>query len=153
MALTLERATFVRQRTLADTRKPKIQAVLKAFWSYWDQHKRDPDLQFVPFVTLGSAADVVIADAACKVYLIYIASPTGATNATFVKATDSATTGSDTASEIVQKVGATSIEMLTYFDGLAMGSGFVLEAHTTADGGTGTSAADRANGWVVLGAA
>jgi hypothetical protein len=153
MALTLESAVRVKQRTLAETRKPKVQAILKAFWSYHDQHKRDPDLQFVPFVTLGSAADVVIADAACKVYLIFIVSPAASSTATFVKGTDSATTGSDTASELVQKVAGAATEILAYFDGFSMASGFVLEAHTTADGGTGSSAADRANGWVVIGAA
>jgi hypothetical protein len=151
MALSLESAVRVKQRTLAETRKPKIQALLKAFWSYHDQHKRDPDLQFVAFAALETT-DVVIADAACKVYLIYIEKPSASATAAFFKGTDHATTGSSTAAELVQKVASNNVELLLYPDGFAMANGFTILSETTADGSSGSSAADRPNGWVVVGA-
>jgi hypothetical protein len=151
MALSLTGANIVKQKTLAETRRPKIQAVLKAFWSYWAQHKKSADLQFVSFAALETT-DVVIADAACKVYLIFIQKPSASSTAAFFKGTDHATTGSSTAAELVQKVAGSDHEMLAYFDGFAMANGFTILSETTADGSTGSSAADRPDGFIVVGA-
>lgn len=151
MALTLERALLTRQRCLAFTRKPKVQMGLKALFSYLDQHKRDPDLQFSTFSAL-TAADQVAADAACKVYAIYIAKPSGSTVASYFKGTNHASTGSATASDFTLLLPTNNIELITFPDGLAMSAGFTLNSHTTADGSSGTVAADRPSGFVIVGA-
>lgn len=151
MALSLERALLVRQRTLAFTRKPKIQAQLKAFFSYLDQHKKDPDLQFTAYAALTST-DVVIADAACRLFAVYIEKPSASTVTAFFKLTNHASTGSATASDITQIALTNDIILLQYGDGLAMSAGVTLLSHTTADGSSGSVAADRPNGFVIVGA-
>jgi hypothetical protein len=153
MALSLERALLVRERTRRFTRKPKIQSALKAFFSYIDQHKRDIDLQFVAFSALDDS-ETVIADAACKVYATYMRKGSGSTVTTFVKETDSATTSSDASSEFrfeLAEVGAQE-EIVIYFDGAAMASGVTMQGNTTANGGTAAVAVDAVSGFVIIGA-
>ena len=151
MALSLESANLVRQRVLAETRKPKTQAQLKALFSYLAQHKGSPNLQFVTFAAL-QATDTVIADAACKVYAIYTKKPSASTVTSFFKLTDHASTGSGTAETLKFPMLTNSEDLVQFPDGLAMAAGVTLLAHTTSDGTTASAAADRADGWVIVGA-
>lgn len=151
MALSLEAPNAVRQRALAEIRKPKTQAVLKALFSYLAQHKGAPQLQFVSFAALAGT-DVVIADAACKVYAIFTKKPAASTVAALFKLTDHATTGSGTAETVKFPMYTNAEDCVVFFDGLAMANGVTLLSHTTSDGTTATSAADRADGFVVVGA-
>lgn len=129
---------------------PAVQAQMAALKSWLTQQGGNPDLQFVPFDKLTST-ETVIADAACKLYAICTSKATA--TATFTKATDSATTSSDTAAEVVMKeAGASSSNALIYPQGLAMANGITMQGNTTADGGTG-SGADGASGFVLLGEA
>ncbi len=152
MALSLENANIVRQRVLAETRKPKTQAVLKALFSYLSQHKGSPQLQFVSFAAL-EATSVVIADAPCKLYAIYTKKPSASTVTAFFKLTDHASTGSGTAEDVKYPLKTNAEDLVCFFDGLAMAAGVTLLSHTTSDGTTLTAAADRADGWVIVGAA
>ena len=57
MALALESAGKVRQKTKMYGLSPAIFYILKAFFLYWATNKGNADLQFLPF----SAADIVTA--------------------------------------------------------------------------------------------
>lgn len=128
---------------------PSVQLQMTALKSWLSQQLGNPDLQFVPFDRLSST-EVVIADAACKLYAIVARKITA--TATFTKATDSATASSDTAAEYVVKMaGAETFYALLFPNGMAMASGITMQGNTTADGGTG-SGTDGATGFVLLGA-
>lgn len=150
MALVLQPANAVKQRCYADTRRPKIQALLKAFFMYHAQHKGNPDLAFIAFADL--AASVVIADAPCRIFGVYLLKPPASTIAAYVKGSDSATTASATAPEWSIRLVTNVEEMPLYLDGLPMTTGFALRADTTAAGTTGSAAADQPDGFVLLGA-
>lgn len=130
--------------------RPSIAAQLKALKSYLATQGGNPDLQLVPFSALSST-DVVIADAACKIYAVVLNKATA--TATFTKATDSASASSDTAAEyVIKSAGVGNQHALIFPTGAAMASGVTMQGNTTADGGTG-SGADGADGFVLLGAA
>lgn len=154
MAISLSNAVLVKQRALAETRKPNVQGALKWFFSYIAQHL-NPQAQFqiVFFSALGST-DVVIADAACKLYAVFMRVPSTSDAVTFVKATDHASTASDAASEFRFAFGGTGVaeEIVIYHRGKAMANGITMQGTTTADGGTGSDAADGCSGFVILGA-
>jgi len=151
MALSLSDANLVRQRAYAETRKAKVQAALKSFFSYWAQHKGNADLQIVFFSALADT-DTVIADAACKVHALFVASPSDASNASFVKMTDHASASSDADPTWCNKVAAGATELLMSYDGLAAANGITMQGNTTASGGTGTAAGDATSGFVIVGA-
>lgn len=154
MALSLQSAVLAKRRALnwvtAIGQKPFSQGAMKWFWSFQAQFLGSPDMQIVEFAALSST-EVVIADAACRLYglVLYKATAT----ATYTKATDSATTSSDADSEIrVKQAGAATEAVLIFPQGLAMANGITMQGNTTPSGGTG-SAADGGNGFAILGAA
>ncbi len=150
MALVLQPANAVKQRCYADTRRPKIQAVLKAFFMYHAQHKGNPDLAFIAFADL--AASVVLADAPCRMFGVYLLKPPTSTIAAYVKGSDSATAASATAPELSIRLPGNVEELIVAFDGLPMTAGFAVRSDTTAAGTTGSAAADQPDGFVLLGA-
>ena len=150
MALSLSGINIAKQKAIAEIRRPKIQAGLKALFSYLVQHKGSPDLQFVAFSALSSGS-TVIADAACKLYAVFAKSPSAST-ASYLKATDDETTASATAFELGAKIPAGKEELFVYPDGLSMASGVALRADTTMAGSTG-SATDGPSGFVIVGGA
>lgn len=152
MALSLQAANLVRQKTYAETRKPKIQAALKALFSYLAQHAGSPDLQLIPFENLTSGTGVAIADAACKVRAIYAKKPSGSTTASYFKGSDSPTTASATAPEVLTVLPTSNEEIIVFHDGLAMANGFAIRADTAAAGSTGSGAADQPDGFVIVSA-
>jgi hypothetical protein len=120
-----------------------------AFFSWLAQQGGTPDLQVVEFGPLSSS-EVVIADAACKIYAIVQKCPTA--TATYTKGTDNATTASDAASEYRQKIEGINRSMAAFYPtGFPMANGFTMQGTTTADGGTGSST-NGASGVVLLGA-
>jgi hypothetical protein len=121
-----------------------------AFFSWLMQQGGRPDMQVVEHDALSST-DVVIADAACNL-LAWLMTKATAT-ATFSKATDNATTGSDAASDLrVWLSGVDNVVGLFYPKGQPFANGITLQGTTTADGGTG-SGDDGATGVVLLKAA
>lgn len=120
-----------------------------ALFSWLSQQGGTPDLQVVEFGPLSSS-EVVIADAACKIYAIVQKCPTA--TATYTKGTDNATTASDAASEYRQKIEGIDRSAAAFFPtGFPMANGFTMQGTTTADGGTGSST-NGASGVVLLGA-
>lgn len=151
MALSLQNPVLVKQKVLLDTRKPKIQLLGKALFSYLAQHKGNPDLQIVPFATLSSGS-TVIADAACKLVGLYVKKPTGSTTSAFVKGTDDEATASATAPAVSVELRTNQEEFIIFPDGLPMASGLALRSDTTAAGSTGSSAADQPSGFALIAA-
>jgi hypothetical protein len=151
MALSLQNPLLVKQKTLADTRKPKIQLLFKALFSYLAQHKGNPDLQLVPFA-LASSTSIVIADAACKVVGVYVKKPAGSTTSAFFKLTDDETTASATAGALLAELRTNNEELLLFPDGLAMASGVAVRSDTTSAGATGSVTADQPSGFVIIAA-
>lgn len=129
--------------------KPQSQLVAEALFTYLAQQGSNPDLQFVPFDYL-TGSNTVIADAACKIYAIFLKKAT--TTAAWFKGSDSASTGSSTAAEVMTKLASVCEAQLLYPNGLAMANGFTVISNTTASGNTTTAAGDGAKGFVLLGA-
>lgn len=127
-----------------------FQAIDQLF-RYFSQHGANPDLQAVFFSDLS--ADTVIADAACKVYAIYLKKQNTATGA-FFKARDHASATSGTADDMVRELNAAG-ERVVMIDplGWAQGTGFTVASDTTADGTTSTTSGDGPDGFVIIGAA
>jgi len=152
MALSLEDPNLVKQKCRAESRKPKVQAQLKALFSYISQHLSSPNLQFVPFTDLSSSASAgIVADVPCKLYGLFVQSPTGASAKAYAKFTDDETTASATAFEVVAGFVATKQEFLAWPDGKPFASGIMARGDTTIDGSTGSSAADRLSGFAIVG--
>jgi hypothetical protein len=154
MALSLQSAVLAKRRALnwvtAIGGKPFSQGAMKWFWSFQAQFLGSPDMQIVEFAALSSS-EVVIADAACKLYALVLYKATA--TATYTKATDSATTSSDADSEIrIKQAGAATEAVLIFPQGLAMASGITMQGNTAPSTGTG-SGADGGNGFAIVGAA
>lgn len=153
MAISTESANLAWQRvqialeTIGATKAVREQfKVLKA---YLAQEKSNPDLQCVAVSDLG--ADAIVADAACKVYGIYLRKQNTATGC-FFKAADHASSAGTTASDIVSELNAALQELvLTYPKSWAQGTGFTIGADTTADGSTASTSGDGPNGFVLIG--
>jgi hypothetical protein len=128
---------------------PEAQRQLKTFFETLGQLKGNPDLAVVEFDEL-SDTDVVLADAAAKLYFVYLQKDTA--TASWSKITDHASTASDAASELRFKTARIGDECIAYPSGLALANGATAQGTTTADGGTG-SASDGAKGFVIIGAA
>lgn len=117
--------------------------------------KGNPDLQFVAFER-NSTDDIVIADAACRIYAIYFKKPAGSTTAAWLKGSDHATTAAaaaDVAITLAAAAAALKEACPVFHDGLSMVNGFTMACHTAVNGNTDSAAADCPSGFVILGAA
>jgi hypothetical protein len=152
MALSLEDPNLVKQKCRAESRKPDVQAGLKALFSYISQHLSSPNLQFVPFTELSSGSTAsVIADVPCKLYGLFIQSPAAAANKAYAKFTDDETTASATAFEVGLGITATKQIFLSFPQGKSMANGIAARGDTAIDGSTGSAAADRVSGFAIVG--
>jgi len=154
MALTVENANLVKQRTFTDLRGRHIAELLKGFWNHIN-HAGNPDLQWVYFSGLETA-DKVIADVACKLYAVYMRKPTASTVDSWVKASDHATAAAANGDIVVKLLGTGGggrEYVLLFPNGLLMGTGVTIGAHTTVNGSSKTLVADAATGWAIVGAA
>lgn len=155
MALSLTDAVFAKQRALADTRKPKIQAFLKALFSYFSQHLPRKQFQFVAFSQLTSGS-TVIADAACKLYAIYVTRPSTSTQSNFLKVTDDESTAQNAGNQnhMFEISSGARSELFCWPDGQPMAAGVVITADTSAStSSVETTTTSRLSGWVIVGAA
>jgi len=139
---------------------PGVVQAFKALKSYLSQHKRNPDLQFVPFTDadVTGTDGVVIADAPATVYAFYVVksgtSGTGTATDSFVKLYDDATDDSTAGDGRVALplLVANDIEFYISPDGLPMAAGIVATAHTSLPAATDSTAGDAGPGFVLLGA-
>lgn len=153
MALTLEGINRVKERTRWDVRKPGAAETLRALWKHM-QALGNPDLQFVAFSGLQSA-DGVIANVACNVYAIYIEKPTTSVVDSWLKGSDHATVAAANGDFVAKLLGtaaaAAKRHCVVFPDGLNMGTGFTVGAHTTVNGNSKSLVADAPTGFVVVG--
>jgi hypothetical protein len=125
-----------------------VQAIDQLF-RYLSGHGSNPDLQFVAFSDL--TGDTVIADAACKIYAIFMKKQATATDA-FAKFVDHASTAAGTTFALCIELNDTNDRvLLIYPRGLAMSAGVTAVSSTTDVGGTDSTAGDGPNGFVVIG--
>lgn len=153
MALVLENANLVRQKTFPDSRKPGVAESLRSFWKHMEQLS-NPDLKIKMFSGLETA-DVVVSDAACKVYAIFMKKPTASTTNAWFKGSNHASAAAangDFTTLLVGTNGGGREYCPVYHDGLPMGTGFTVGCHTTVNGNTKSNAADAATGFVIVGA-
>lgn len=162
MAITLEAANKVRQKTRSAGLDPLVYGQLKAFFQYWATHKGNADLQFLPFAgtDADAAGGVVLADAACTVYAVYLrkgtldqrtaGTATDAYIALFDDATDDAGAGTD-GRLTLPSLTASESTLYCSSTGIACATGVVVKAYTDFDGTTDSSAGDAPNGFVIIG--
>lgn len=153
MALSTQDFMLAKRRAfnyLRNFTKPKSMLIGQAFFSYLAQFTTKPDIQISEFDVLTNT-DVVLANAACKLYAFFLYKPTA--TACFFKATDNATTCStDGTQDISIKTAAlakSEIELL-FPDGRAMANGVTCQANTTGTGSTG-SGANGVKGFAIIG--
>ncbi len=153
MALTLESALSVKRKALADTRNPDSQALLRTFFSYWAQHKRNADLQFVGISGLQTA-DVVLADVPARLMVLFLRKPAGSTVDSWAKISDHAAAAAATADEGSKLVGTNGggQEICKVFpQGLRFATGITIGAHTTVGGAAKSLVADAPVGFGIVG--
>lgn len=161
MALSLESANLVRQKVyaaLSGTNNPSAKHQLwwstaREFFNQWvDQG--NANLQFLPFseADADDADGTALADAACKVYLVYVNKLNSAT-ANTVKLFDNATVDT-TASEQTISIpldAANQEALIVYPTGFSHATGVTVTQHTTIEGSSDGS--DGGDGFVIIGAA
>lgn len=153
MAIATEAINLVKRRARADTRSVGVAESLRSLFKHME-NLGNPDLQLVAISGLDSA-DKVIADAACKVYAIYLFKPTASTTDAWFKASNHATTAAANGDVVVYlrgTAGGGRSYCAVFHDGLPMGTGFTCAAHTTVNGSTDSAAADAPTGFAIIGA-
>lgn len=151
-ALSLEDAHLTFQRAIPDARSVPLAEIIRCFKKVHAEHLKNIQLQFVPISGLDSA-DVVVADAACKLYLLAVKKPAGSTTTVYLKGSDHASAQGANAELGMPLVGSTT-RWHTYFnpEGLPLGTGLTLDAHTTSSGTTKSNVADAPVGFAIIGA-
>lgn len=158
MALTLQSANLVRQKTFMINRNAGVFYALKALFLHLAANKGNPDLKIVNVdggATAsdgGNTASQVVSDSACTVYAIYL-KKTGAT-ATWFKVTNHASTATtDGTEDFSYKLTTASEEDLFLFpSGRALSTGLTYTEDTTATGSTLNLLANRIDGFIIVGA-
>ena len=154
MALSLTDALTSRQKSRGASRSAGVQETLRALFEYINT-LQNPDLQFVAFTTTGGA-DVVIANAACRIMAAYFKKPTASTVNAWLKGSNHATVASangDIVFFLVGTSGGGREYCPTFQDGLPFGTGLTIASHTTVNGSTDSDAADSASGFFILASA
>ena len=146
-AFSTEAAVLVKQKALAETRKPKTQSLLKALFSYLAQHKGKTDLAILNLGEISSST-------------VYTNSSTGVLYAVFVKNRDASAIHArvvDTASAPAAtgidgysiKIPASDETLLLIPDGVTLANGLSVRADTSASGATNPTTA--AVGFAIVG--
>jgi hypothetical protein len=155
MALTLEGIVNIKERCRIESRRnPAVADGLRAFFKSMQQ-LGNPDLQFVAISGL-SAADVVLANVACRLYGVFIIKPSASTVDAWFKISDHATvagTNPDVAVKLIGTGGGNKSFFLNFGDGLQLGTGATAGSHTANNGNTKSAAADAPTGFGIVGAA
>lgn len=158
MAVTPVNALQARQKARMSTRNAGVFYTLKSFFLHLAANKQNPDLLYTPIDGNVNAsdgdntADQVLANAACKLYVLYL-KKSGST-ATWFKATDHATTAATNGTQDISlKITTSGEERVSFYpDGYAFANGITVTEDTTATGSTLTLAANKVDGFVIVGA-
>ena len=163
MALTLESANKVRQKTRMITRDPGVFYALKAFFLDWAANHGNADLQLITFSDSSTSTDLDAANVntgyspiggvACKVYVLYAKNAgTGDGTDSYISlhnATDNASANLITAP--IQD--DNDAFLFVSKSGVSFATDLTISAATTAGGATESTAGNGANGFVIIGAA
>lgn len=154
MALSLQSASLVRQKTREFTRNPLVFYAIKAFFLYHSQRGNN-DLQLILLddADLTGTDGVVSADAACTLYMVYLRKRATATDS-YLKLYDDATNDSTAASERVTlaTLEASEDNIAIFPQGMTFATGIVATSHTTSNGTTDSTAGDSGDGFIIVGA-
>lgn len=162
MAISLEAAGKVRQKTRLNDLDPLAYYTLKGFFLDWASRKANADLQFIPFTgtTIDDAGGQVLADAPCTLYVVFARKGTmdhrtaGTATDSYLSIFDDATddAGAGTDGRLTLPVMAVSESVVfASCQGIVMGTGVVAKAYTDFDGVVDSSAGDAPNGFVIIG--
>ena len=154
MALVLSALETALRKVMPESRKAGSQTFARALKEYLNQIG-NPDVKFLAFSGLETA-DVVVSDAACRVYAVFGKKPAASTTNAWLKASDHASAAAANGDFVAKFIGTSGggREYLVCFpDGLPMGTGFTLGCHTTVNGSTKSAAADAVTGFAIVGAA
>jgi len=153
MALSLEDINKVKQRCHDSLRKPGPGEALRGLFKHMQQ-LGNPRLQLVP-LDFTPGTDIVVADAPCKLYALYLKKPVASTTAAWVKGSNHATTAAANG-DIVTLLGGAGgggqEHCQTFNDGLQLSTGLTMASHTAVGGSTDSNAADAASGFAIIGA-
>lgn len=158
MAVTPVNALQAREKARFSSRNPGVFYCLKSFFLHLAANQGNPDLLYVPIDGQinasdgGNTASQVLADAACKLYLLYL-KKNGST-ATSFKASNNATTATTDGTQALGYILTDSAEenLFCFPTGHAFSTGLTVTENTTATGSTLTLAANKIDGFVIIGA-
>src|SRR3990167_3897112 len=151
MAISIESANLVRQKTRMYTKNPLIFYTLKAFFLYHSTNKSNADLQLILLddADLTGTDGVVSADAACVLYVAYLKKRATATDS-YLKLYDDATDDSTAANERITLpiLEASEDHIAVFPSGVTFATGIVATSHTTSNGTTDSTAGDSGDGFL-----
>ena len=154
MALSLEAAGKVRQKTRMYSRNPATADVLKAFFrNHAEKGNADLQLVFLDDADLTGTDGVVAADAACTLYVAFLRKRGTATDSYFKlydNATDDGTAGAERVT--VATLEASEDHLGMFPSGMDFATGIVATSHTTSNGTTDSTAGDSGDGFLIIGA-
>jgi hypothetical protein len=158
MALSLENSNLVWQKVnvaLANA-EPAAQKAFAGLKQWLAQQKGNANLQFILIddADVTGTDGVVSADAACRVYGVYVKKRATATDS-FFKLFDDATNDGTAGDQriVLALLEASETQVFIAPDGLSMGTGIVSTSHTTSQGTTDSTAGDSGDGFLIIGGA
>jgi len=159
MAVTPVSALLVREKARASTRSAGVFYLLKTFFLNHATNNNNADLVYAAIdgnyssSDGGNNASQVLADGACKLYAFWL-KKAGST-ATSFKASNSATTAGTDGTQALGYIltDANEENLFVFPTGHAFSSGLTVTENTTATGSTLTLAANRIDGFAIIGAA
>lgn len=143
--------------TTTDSVSPYHFYAIKAFFLHMAANKGNPDLQFLPYsaedITTDTGAQPIAAGA-CTLYVWFVkARRTSGTTASFQAIHDAATNGATTTTIATQLINATGQqELMVWPNGMPIATEIVISAATAVGGATESTAANAADGFVIIGA-
>ena len=155
MALSLQSASLVRQKTRAFTRNPLVKAAIDAFFRNHATNKGNADLELVNLddADVTGTNGVVSADAACVLHFVFLRKRGTATDSylkLYDDATDDTTAGNERVTLPILEASEDNIVMFP--QGVDMATGIVATSHTTSNGTTDSTAGDSGDGFLIIGA-
>lgn len=154
MAISLQSAGLVRQKTRMYTLDPVVFYALKGFFLYWSTNKGNADLRFAPFseADADDADGTGLVDAACTLHVMYVKKLDSATD-NYVKIFDSATVDTTTTEQrlVLPLFQAKESQIWISNKGLPLAAGATVTQHTTSEGVSDGS--DGGDGFIIVSAA
>ena len=162
MALSLQAASLVRQKTKMYNLSPAVFYALKAFFLYWATNKGNADLQYIPFSNITSADPGIcqatgyspIGAVTSTVHVLYARNDgTGDGTNSFISLHNNTTNTDVDLAFVTGLISDDNDEFLFVSPkGITFGTDLTISAATTNGGATESAAANAANGFVIVAA-